>query len=228
MLFRDMVRLAGRMKEALRIGLREASLEAHITECNLFVKANKERFGGGETAARTDYGGLVVSMGPVAPVAFYGAALDGHGVFGVNFEKNPLHARADAYDKVYVYAYCPALGQGQLSLPALRRQRKVVTTLPAAWDGCEVVLYGMVQDRAGRTSNSCYIDWETSLEERRLALQFEAEHRQAGGEVLVLDQHTRGKVDVSGREVPDGAYARLYHKVGHLLGLRSRHGDDTQ
>ena len=28
MLFRDMVRLAGRMKEALRIGLREASLEA--------------------------------------------------------------------------------------------------------------------------------------------------------------------------------------------------------
>ena len=163
MLFRDMVRLAGRMKEALRVGLHEASLEVHMTECNLFVKLNKDRFGGADARAHSggdgdgggggvDYEGLVVSQGPVAPVAFTAASVDGQGVLRAEFEKNPLHVRAEGGDRVYVYAYCPALQTGLLSLPVYRRDRRLAMALPDEWSGQEVHFYGFVQDYAGRTS----------------------------------------------------------------------------
>ena len=44
LLFKQMVDLASHMKMALRKGLRGVSLGMHITECNLFVKRNKECF----------------------------------------------------------------------------------------------------------------------------------------------------------------------------------------
>ena len=62
MVFRDMVQLAGLMKTALRQGLRTASLEEQMTECNLFVKMNKSRF----TPRGVDYAALELSRGPVA------------------------------------------------------------------------------------------------------------------------------------------------------------------
>ena len=44
LLFKQMVALASNMKIALRKGLRKRSMEQHMTECNQFVKYNKECF----------------------------------------------------------------------------------------------------------------------------------------------------------------------------------------
>ncbi len=153
MLFRDMVQLAGRMKQGVRAGLHAASLEEQMTECNLFVKMNKAFF----TPGGVDYASLSVSRGPVAPVAFTAAAVDVEGVLHLQFEKNPLHLRTDGGDEVQVYAFCPALQQGQLSAPSYRRTRRLDMVLPDEWAGLEVHYYGFVTDHRRQASETLYI-----------------------------------------------------------------------
>ena len=75
----------------------------------------------------------------------------------VPFEKNPLHLCSSGDDLVYLYAWCEALDEGLLSVPAYRRSRSVTMELPERWAGCEVQLYGFVADYAGRASLSSYI-----------------------------------------------------------------------
>ena len=89
-LFKQMVALAGSMKVALRKGLRKRSLEQHMTECNQFVKYNKERFAldtllsqpsraasspnlgeqQGEQRMIVDWENLIISEGSVAVPVF--------------------------------------------------------------------------------------------------------------------------------------------------------------
>ena len=74
-LFRQMVDLASHMKFALRKGLRGVSLGMHVTECNLFVKRNKECFSlDGEGRMVVDWERLIVSEGEVAAPGFTGTA----------------------------------------------------------------------------------------------------------------------------------------------------------
>ena len=76
-LFKAVVDYASTLRTALRLGLREAALELHMTECNRFQQLNKGRFAlDGDGRLMVDYEALVVSEGPVAPVAF----LPGQGV----------------------------------------------------------------------------------------------------------------------------------------------------
>ncbi|MBR1765728.1 MAG: hypothetical protein IJ745_01640, partial [Bacteroidales bacterium] len=64
------------------------------------------------------------------------------------------HLSSQGDDRVYLCAVCPQLGEGVLSVAAYRRSRAVTLTLPARWQGRDVVLYGFVEDYAGRTSDS--------------------------------------------------------------------------
>ena len=71
MLFKQMVALAGSMKMALRKGLRGISLGMHVTECNLFVKRNKDCFSlDGDGKMVVDWERLAVSEGAVAAPLF--------------------------------------------------------------------------------------------------------------------------------------------------------------
>ena len=85
----------------------------------------------------------------------------GDTVISIPFEKNPEHRRAYSDDKVYVAAFCENPPQyyddALLSLPVYRRTGSITVSLPDAWAGCEVHLYGFVQDNAGRTSDSVYL-----------------------------------------------------------------------
>ena len=75
-LFKQMVDLASHMKFALRKGLRGMSLGMHVTECNLFVKRNKECFSlDAEGRMVVDWERLIVSEGEVAAPGFTGTAL---------------------------------------------------------------------------------------------------------------------------------------------------------
>ena len=154
MRFRDMVQLAGRMNRALRLGLRAASLEEGMTECNLFVKMNKDCF----IPDGVDYERLVVSRGPVAPVAFTQVELGDDMVLRTVFEKNPLRMRADAEDEVRVWAFCPALQCGVLSAPVFRRSKRLEMALPDEWAGLDVHFYAFVTDYAQRASETFYLE----------------------------------------------------------------------
>ncbi len=154
MRFRDMVQLAGRMNRALRLGLRAASLEEGMTECNLFVKMNKDCF----TPEGVDYERLVVSRGPVAPVAFMQVELGDDMVLRTVFEKNPLRMRADAEDEVRVWAFCPALQCGVLSAPVFRRSKRLEMALPDEWAGLDVHFYAFVTDYAQRASETIFLE----------------------------------------------------------------------
>lgn len=158
MLFRDMVQLASQMKQGLRMGLHTASMEEQMTECNLFVKMNKDRF----TPQGIDYSALEISRGPVAPVAFTYASVDENNVLHTSFEKNPLRMRADNDDEVRVYAFCPAQQDGRLSTAVQRRCKHLEMALPDEWAGLEVHFYAFVEDYKQQTSETIYLSVETS------------------------------------------------------------------
>ncbi len=157
-LFREEVRLAARMGRGVATGLTAMARQMGMTCFNLFVSLNQQAFSLLDGALEVDYTALTLSAGPVAPVAFGRAVVDDHNVLTVDFEKNPLHLRAEAYDKVMVYAYCPEAGGGYLSAPVYRRDRRLRFALPDEFAGREVHLYGMVQDDEGRCAESVYIE----------------------------------------------------------------------
>ena len=149
-LFADMVRLGGRMGEAVRIGLRQRAAEWQMTECNAFVRMNWS------AAGMPAYGDLRVSDGTAAPVAFIGAEVDAEGVLTVTYDRM-AQAGARATDKVHVFVYNADEGTGILLEAAERRARRVRGLLPDGWEAAELHVYGFVEDGDGRCSRSSYI-----------------------------------------------------------------------
>ena len=157
LLFKQMVDLASHMKMALRKGLRGVSLGMHITECNLFVKRNKECFSlDAEGQLVVDWERLIISEGEVPAPVFQAPSVETGSVI-VPFAPCAEGERASGDDEVYVYAYCPEMEQGVLSAPAYRRMGSVQLTLPERWQGKEVHLYGFAVDYEGNASATVYI-----------------------------------------------------------------------
>jgi hypothetical protein len=148
--------LAAGFSTALRLGLQQESRRQGMTARNLFVRLNRPAVTLTDDGVEVDYPSFAVAAGPVAPVAFDAAAVDGLSVV-VPFDRNPLHLRTDSADEVYLFAWCPEAGAGVLSQPVFRRCREVRVDLPANWAGLEFHLYGFVVDYAGRASVSSYI-----------------------------------------------------------------------
>ena len=104
-----------------------------------------------------DFEHITIAEGTAAEVRFKAPQFEEGEVVRVEYEKNSMLSRASSEDSVYLFAYAPALGESQLSAPALRRSKVVKMRLPQHWSGTEVHLYGFVVDREGRTSRSAYI-----------------------------------------------------------------------
>ena len=157
LLFKQMVDLASHMKMALRKGLRGVSLGMHITECNLFVKRNKECFSlDAEGQLVVDWERLIVSEGEVPAPVFQAPSVETGSVI-VPFAPCAEGERASGDDEVYLYAYCPEMKEGTLSAPAYRRMGSVQLALPERWQGKEVHLYGFAVDYEGNASATVYI-----------------------------------------------------------------------
>ena len=158
-MFKEEVVLAGSMNWVLREALASVSLAEGMTPCNYFVKHNQQAFGWVDNRLTVDWSSLVLSEGPVAPVAFGAPVVTEGTTLSITFEKNPLHLRADNYDRVYLYVFCPSLGKGLLTTPAYRREGRLAVVLPEMFAGQEVQLWGMVQDRDNRWSRTLYIGY---------------------------------------------------------------------
>lgn len=155
-MFKEEVRLAGRMGWAVNTGLKALSDELDMTPQNLFVKFNQQAFSMVDGCFMVDYPTLCISAGPVAPVALTEVTVDEHNILSVSFEKNPMHAAANAFDNVHVWVWCPEAGVGYLANSVYRRSKQVSMTLPSAMEGQELHVYAFVQDEHGRCSNTAY------------------------------------------------------------------------
>ncbi len=157
LLFKQMVALAGSMKTALRKGLHKVAMEQHITECNYFVKYNRPCFSqAGDGIMAVEWENLMVSDGTLAAPLFETPGVDGASV-SVPFSPCAEEERASGDDEVYLYAHCPAAGEGMLSASAWRRTGLVRLTLPEAWQGKEVHLYGFAVNHRGESCPTTYI-----------------------------------------------------------------------
>ena len=158
--FKASVEFASRLRNILLIGLKQSAQKARKTEYNYFQMINNGCLAWDGEALAVDYPNLRVSEGPVAPVAFTRVERGENDELVIEFEKNPEHRNCNSSDRVYVAAVNAARGEAVLSLPVYRRMRSITVELPAHWAGEEVHLYGFVQDGAGRTSDSVYINLE--------------------------------------------------------------------
>ena len=155
-MFKEEVQLASRMNWVLKESFNALSLAEGLTPCNFFIRENQHAFAWSDGRLTVDWASLRLSMGPVAPVAFGVPELTEE-TLTVAFEKNPLHVRADVHDKVYLYVYCPEAEQGYLAAPVYRHTQRVSVVLPRTFAGRELHLWGLVEDRQGRWSESVYI-----------------------------------------------------------------------
>lgn len=156
-MFREEVRQASYMWRAAEVGLTATAREMGMTCYNLFVSANQSAFGWDDGTLTVDYSRLAVGMGPVAPVGFDEVLMEEGNVLKVRFERNPMRTVAGNYDRVMLYVYCPAAKEGIISAPVYRMDRRIGLCLPDEYMGCEVHVYGMVQDDEGRAADSCYL-----------------------------------------------------------------------
>ena len=163
-LFKQEVQLAATMGQALNKGLGSVARSMHMTPQNLFVKASQEAFSLEDNQLAVDYSQLVLSAGPVAPVAFGTPEVTAGNVLSISFEKNPLHVRADWCDSVYLFVYCPEVGGGYLTAPVYRKDQRINVVLPGIFAGKVVQLYGFVQDAHGRSSETIYIGYGPLIE----------------------------------------------------------------
>lgn len=155
-MFREEVRLAGRMSRAVTIGLKAPCDELSMTPQNLFVKANQQAFSMVDGVFSVNYAALRVSAGPVAPVEVTEVSVDNDNVLNISFDKNPLRMSCSAYDNVFFWVWCPAVGEGYLASPVHRRTKHASVLLPQVMEGCEVHVYAFVRDDRNLCSDTSY------------------------------------------------------------------------
>ena len=75
----------------------------------------------------------------------------------VSFASGGHELAGCATDMVYLYAYCPAMGEGCMAEGVYRRRRVASVQLPEGWCGCEVHLYLFAQNDLGQCSITAHI-----------------------------------------------------------------------
>ena len=151
-MFKQEVQLAAKMRWAVNTTMRDVARMVHMTPYNLFVKENQHAFGYADGRLQVDYSALRLSIGDVPPVEMGTMEWTADNVLNVSFQKG----RGSNYDLVYLYVYVPELGNGFLSAPAYRRDRRIAVALPDSYAGCEAQVYLMVQHANGRWSETVY------------------------------------------------------------------------
>ena len=178
-MFKQEVQLASRFNWALRETMGQASLERHMTPCNLFVSVNQHAFSMKDGQLETAWEQLVLSDGPVTAVGLGKSSISGDNTLEISFEKNPSHGRANGYDRVYLFVYCPEVEQGYWAAPVYRRSEHISALLPDVFAGHEVQLWAMVQDRNGQWSPTVYGGSCSSQETDSLTLNDHTLHETA-------------------------------------------------
>ena len=107
-----------------------------------------------DNSTTADTSARLISAGPVAPIQLGVPEISAEGVLTVTFEKNPYLLRANNFDQVHLYVYCPDINQGYLAAPVYRKERRISVSLPDTMLGHELHLYAFATDADGRASDT--------------------------------------------------------------------------
>ena len=193
--FKAMIQFASPATPLLRIGLRAWAAGHGLTEGNAFLRLNHEAFGSGSV----DYARLQFSHGHLPAVRLTAGAVGADGVATVEWSKEGGRNE----DRVHLYVYCPATGQGLVAATVERGRRRARFLLPQQMAGAEVHLWAVAENAAGEVSATAYLPLGDA----------DGRSRQAGAEeamVLNSDDYTPSCASVSfpsaQAEPPDDAF----------------------
>ncbi len=147
--FKAMIQFASPATPLLRIGLRAWAAGHGLTEGNAFLRLNHEAFGSGSV----DYARLQFSHGHLPAVRLTAGAVGADGVATVEWSKEGGRNE----DRVHLYVYCPATGQGLVAATVERGRRRARFLLPQQMACAEVHLWAVAENAAGEVSATAYL-----------------------------------------------------------------------
>lgn len=162
MRFKETIRLSKAFAKATKVGLELSALNNQRTTGNDFFSLNWEYVTlNSEGVLAVDYSKLRLSEGSMTAPAFGTPKMDGDLLVEVTFPSDTDADDADADDEVYIFVYQAEVGSGVLSSAVVRSSGKVSVTVPAAWSGTEVHVYGFAvgggKRNNGQHSGTAYL-----------------------------------------------------------------------
>lgn len=158
--FGSIAQLAGRMYDALFLGLRSFANGKKNTVLGEFERLNKNATEGATPeAVEISYDAVTISRGSCPEVVFGDASFATPQQVSVPIDDGNAGARKSrTTDKVYLAAYCPDKGQCILSDgTATRSSQNVTITFPTTWQGMKAHVWGFVfSPVTGEASTSFY------------------------------------------------------------------------
>ena len=148
--------------DAVYEGFRHEARSNSSTQSGLFLKHNLSAIGGTDPEALTvDYPGLQLSYGKLKGVACGTPAINGTTLSVTVSNAAALNRRTALTDRVYVCAYCPALGDAVCECVGTRAGGDFTLTVPASYADETVYVYAFVigasSTNEGQASTTAYL-----------------------------------------------------------------------
>lgn len=162
--FGALAKLSSAFISAIDLGYSYRARQRRNMPANNFVTDNWDAVGASSPDDVTvNYSEMHLARGPLTGVVFgtvdWGAGE--HLTVEVPFDGNTGAPRTDTADETYLFAYVPDLGQGLLSVAAMRSGDAVSLTVPASWNGMTAHLWGFTVGKGhstyGKVSESAYL-----------------------------------------------------------------------
>ncbi len=146
LIFKTVQELSMRFGGAINVGFRRESDEKQTTTRGLFTLYNRPAVQADSLDSVTvDFASMIVARGPMTNVMFGSPQFDTPAQVDVAFQSMVSAGLATNDDEVYVFAYCPDAKCGVLSTPVNRDDLSISISVPSAWDGMKVHLWGFVR-----------------------------------------------------------------------------------
>lgn len=166
--FKALSQLAHNFACGAIFGFRTAAKGTNLSPRNLFQKTNWSMIEAtSPDSMRIDYTGMLVATGALSNVNFEAANFETPGKVKVTFTEFGSPCQRTAEDRVFVFVYCPDVGQGILSGEVKPNDGNVTIDVPSMWNGQRVHVYGFVRNQgpaveafgipAGECSDSQYV-----------------------------------------------------------------------
>ena len=162
--FKELTKLAHPFAPAYRSGLAYVAKESkqNMTPYSVFIERNMQAVTATPGLTTTvDYSKMVLAIGSLPAVLFSRPDLTTPQTVAATFQPMLEVDETSGQDQVYLFVYCPSLDMGVMSAPAERSTGHVSATVPSAWNGLEVHVWGFTLGNApinmGLPSNSTYL-----------------------------------------------------------------------
>ena len=160
--FLELTKLANPFAPAYRTGLYKTAKGKDVSDYNVFIEKNFAAVSATPGLTTTvDFSKMVLAEGKLPPVLFARPDLTTPQTVSATFQPMLEVEETTSQDQVYLFVYCPSLEMGVMSAPAERSTGHVSATVPAAWNGLEVHVWGFVMGNApinmGMPSKSTYL-----------------------------------------------------------------------